>query len=388
MKANRINRIAPIILTGVNTSIIPLFNLIISYWVILYYGAFLWGQFIAYFLWMNIAAHIASFGSKEYLLRQFSNDGNRLSENWSASFNSRLLFIIFFSIILFFFPITIERIGYIVIWMISRFVSQSFEPIIIYQKKYFKSIISELTGWCFILFSLYDSLNLSLTDLLRIYAIAEFMKGSILAIWNYREVNFKIKFEIDYTWLKEAFPFFLIGFAGLLQSRSDQLIATFYLSGKDLAFYQIYISIILLLQSIAYFIIQPYLKNLYRVSIVIIEKFSLKLVAFGALLIPILLLTCAQALEIFYGYTASKLQLITGYITIVCFFYYIPFIYSLYKIKEEKLVLINNVVFISINLIGLPFIFPNFGIDGAFTLIALVQIIQAIVYRYQVKKRI
>ena len=388
MKANRISRIAPIILTGVNTSIIPLFNLIISYWVIRYYGAFLWGQFIAYFLWMNIAAHIASFGSKEYLLRQFSNDGNRLSEDWSASFNSRFLFIIFFSIILFFFPITIERIGYIVIWMITRFVNQSFEPIIIYQKKYLKSIISELTGWCFILFSLYDSLNLSLTDLLRIYAIAELIKVSILAIWNYREVNFKLKFEIDYTWLKEAFPFFLIGFAGLLQSRSDQLIATFYLSGKDLAFYQIYISIILLLQSIAYFIIQPYLKNLYRVSIVIIEKFSLKLVAFGALLIPILLLTCAQALEIFYGYTASKLQLITGYITIVCFFYYIPFIYSLYKINEEKLVLINNVVFISINLIGLPFIFPNFGIDGAFTLIALVQIIQAIVYRYQVKKRI
>jgi len=388
MKANRISRIAPIILTGVNTSIIPLFNLIISYWVISYYGAFLWGQFIAYFLWMNIAAHIASFGSKEYLLRQFSNDGNRLSEDWSASFNSRLLFIIFFSIILFFFPITIERIGYIVIWMITRFVNQSFEPIIIYQKKYLKNIISELTGWSIILFSLYDSLNLSLTDLLRIYAIAELIKGSILAIWNYREVNFKIKFEIDYTWLKEAFPFFLIGFAGLLQSRSDQLIATFYLSGKDLAFYQIYISIILLLQSIAYFIIQPYLKNLYRVSIVIIEKFSLKLVAFGALLIPILLLTCAQALEIFYGYTASKLQLITGYITIVCFFYYIPFIYSLYKINEEKLVLINNVVFISINLIGLPFIFPNFGIDGAFTLIALVQIIQAIVYRYQVKKRI
>ena len=146
MKANRINRIAPIILTGVNTSIIPLFNLIISYWVILYYGAFLWGQFIAYFLWMNIAAHIASFGSKEYLLRQFSNDGNRLSENWSASFNSRLLFIIFFSIILFFFPITIERIGYIVIWMISRFVSQSFEPIIIYQKKIFQEYYIR-TNW-------------------------------------------------------------------------------------------------------------------------------------------------------------------------------------------------------------------------------------------------
>jgi hypothetical protein len=144
----------------------------------------------------------------------------------------------------------------------------------------------------------------------------------------------------------------------------------------------------LLLQSIAYFIIQPYLKNLYRVSTVIIEKFALKLVGFGAILIPILLLVCAQVLEILYGYTVSKLQLITGYITIVCFFYYIPFIYSLYKIKEEKLVLINNVVFISINLIGLPFIFPIFGVDGAFVLIALVQIIQAIVYRYQVKKRI
>jgi hypothetical protein len=51
-------------------------------------------------------------------------------------------------------------------------------------------------------------------------------------------------------------------------------------------------------------------------------------------------------------------------------------------------VLINNVIFISINLLGLPFIFPNFGIDGAFTLIALVQIAQAIIYRYQVKKRI
>jgi O-antigen/teichoic acid export membrane protein len=388
MKANRISRVAPILLTGINTSIIPLFNLVVSYWVIRYYGAFLWGQFIAYFLWMNIATHIASFGSKEYLLRQFSNDGNHLSEDWNASFNSRLVLLFLFTITIFFFPITIERISYIAIWMISKFINQSFEPVIIYQKKYFKSIVSELTGWCFILFSLYKSNNLSLTDLLKIYATAELLKCLILSLWNYKEIKVRLRFQLDATWLKNAFPLFLIGFAGLLQSRSDQLIATFYLAGKDLAFYQIYISILLLLQSIAYFVIQPYLKNLYRVSIVVIEKFSLKLVGLGAILIPILLLLCSQALEIFYGYTVSKLQLITGYISIVCFFYYIPFIYSLYKIKEEKLVLINNVIFISINLIGLPFIFPNFGIDGAFTLIALVQIVQAIVYRYQVKKRI
>jgi O-antigen/teichoic acid export membrane protein len=388
MKANKISRVAPILLTGINTSIIPLFNLLVSYWVIRYYGTFLWGQFIAYFLWMNIATHIASFGSKEYLLRQFSNDGNHLSEEWSASFNSRLVLLFLFTITIFFFPITIERISYISIWMISKFINQSFEPVIIYQKKYFKSIVSELTGWCFILFSLYKSNSLSLTDLLKIYAIAELLKCLILSLWNYKEVKLRLRFQLDATWIKNAFPLFLIGFAGLLQSRSDQLIATFYLSAKDLSFYQIYISILLLLQSIAYFIIQPYLKNLYRVSIVVIEKLSIKLVGFGAILIPILLLLCSQALEIFYDFKVSKLQLITGYISIVCFFYYIPFIYSLYKIKEEKLVLINNVVFISINLIGLPIIFPNFGIDGAFTLIAVVQIAQAIIYRYQVKKRI
>jgi len=186
MKANKISRVAPILLTGINTSIIPLFNLLVSYWVIRYYGTFLWGQFIAYFLWMNIATHIASFGSKEYLLRQFSNDRNHLSEEWSASFNSRLVLLFLFTITIFFFPITIERISYIAIWMISKFINQSFEPVIIYQKKYFKSIVSELTGWCFILFSLYKSNNLSLTDILKIYAIAELLKCLILSLWNYK----------------------------------------------------------------------------------------------------------------------------------------------------------------------------------------------------------
>jgi O-antigen/teichoic acid export membrane protein len=222
---------------------------------------------------------------------------------------------------------------------------------------------------------------LSSIFLMHLFAFAEIFKFAIVAIYFRKEVTPLPRFAIDFTHIKDSSVFFLIGFAGLLHSRIDQLIATKYLLPSSLAFYQILMSILLLFQSIAYFIVQPFLKNLFRLHINSIKQISIKLFIIGSLISPFFLVGAGFMLSNFYAFSFTPILLIAGYFFVLPFFYYIPFIYILYKKKEEKKVLILNLIIVMINLMCLPFIFPSYGIEGALTFSSILQIIQAFVFR-------
>lgn len=376
------SRLKSVIFSGLNAAVSPISSLVISYIVVHNYGSNLWGTFIQQLLWLNIAAHIAAFGSKEYLLRKFANNPSEYSEYWQQSFNARFNFLFLFTLLILLLKLNTETCISLIIWLLCRFIYQSYDPLIAWHRKFSVNIVCELVGGIFIVSMIFLSQKqLSSLFLMHLFSLAEIIKFVIVAIYFRSEVTPIPKLTFDITHLKGSAFFFLIGFAGLLHSRTDQLVATKYLLPSSLAFYQILMSMLLVFQSVAYFVVQPFLKNLLRFQIDSIKLLAIKLFIFGSLICPFFLIGAEYILTHFYSFTFTPILLIAGYFFVLPLFYYMPFIYFLYKCHDEKRVLFVNLTIVLLNLICLPFIFPTYGIEGALTFNGVLQIIQAFIFR-------
>jgi O-antigen/teichoic acid export membrane protein len=382
INSKHLSRVKQIIFSGLNAAVSPISSLLISYIVVHNYGPNLWGSFIKQLLWLNVAAHVAAFGSKEFLIRKFANDPSAYYQCWQNSFNARFNFIILFALAILLLKLNTQTCFTLIGWLLCRFIYQSYDPLIAWHRKFSVNILCELAGGLVIvLMILIFKKYLSALLLLQLFSLAEFLKFAIVAIYFRIDVTPLPKFTFDFTHLKDSSFFFLIGFAGLLHSRVDQLIATKYLLPSSLAYYQILMSLLLIFQSIAYFVIQPFLKNLYRLHIDSIKQLGIKLFIFGSLVCPFLLLGAGFILSHFYSFTFTPFLLIAGYFFVLPFFYYMPYIYYLYKSQKESNVLLVNLTIVLLNLLCLPFIFPKFGLEGALTFSAILQTIQAFTFR-------
>ncbi|CAN5584316.1 hypothetical protein BH11BAC2_BH11BAC2_09050 [soil metagenome] len=375
-------RLLPILMTGVSAGLTPVISLLVSLLVVRLYGAILWGDFIQEFLWMNLAAHLMVFGSKDLLLRNFSLDPSAAVIHWQSSIKSRTPFLFLLAMILVLAPISLIHGVWILGWIIFRFIYQSFEPAIIFRRKFHYTIIAEIAGGIFLIAAIgLWKTSLSTLMLIKIFTLAEVIKTVLMGLIQRNDFPLSISIGLDFTQLKLAAPFFLIGFTGLLHSRTDQLIATHFLPASQLAFYQIMMSILLMGQSVAYFIVQPYLQNLYRMSDETISKVALNLLIAGSILTPIMILFGSVLMHYCYHFEGDYTMMIYGFFFILPFFYSIPYIYALYKINEEKKVLLINSSVIVINILCLPYIFSTQSLSTVLLFNALLQILQAIVFR-------
>jgi len=381
-------RIKSILLTGLSAGVTPVFSLLISLVIVNNYGALLWGDFVQLLLWLNVGAHLAAYGSKEYLLRKFSNEPSETTEHFKSSLTSRLPLVFLITLIFIALPFFgLNRSLWMFLWLLFRFIYQSYDAVIIWKRKFkFTILIESISGFTLILIFQNWHGNISSLNLLQCFAIAEIVKAVFIMIFNQKEYLPSITFRFDFTQLKESSLFFFIGFAGILHSRVDQLLATRFLSSTDLAFYQILMSMLLMSQSIGYFILQPFVKNLYRLSEESINKIALKLLLIGGLLTPFLVLTIGFISTSYYHFEIKSSIIIGGFIFIVPFFFSIAYIYSLYKMKVEMQVVWVNLFVILLNIGILPFIFPIYGISGAIIFAATLQVLRAITFRFLAKR--
>ncbi len=371
-----------------NAGVTPVFSLLISLIIVRNYGSLLWGDYVQVLLWLNIGAHFAAYGSKEFLLRKFSNNPSESTSDFKSSITARLPIVILIGLSFIALPyFGLYRSLWMFLWLLCRFIYQSYDAVIIWKRKIEFNIFIELTtGLALLLIFKYWQGNISTLDLLKWFALAEILKAIIMIVFNHNDYIPSFSLGLDFTQLKESSLLFLIGFAGLLHSRVDQLLATHFLPSTELAFYQILMSMLLMSQSIGYFILQPFVKNLYRLSEESINKIALKLLFIGGLSAPALVITIGYILSELYQFEITSYILIGGFIFIVPFFFSIAYIYSLYKMKVEKQVLYVNLIIIFLNLLILPFVFPRYGISGAIIFASSLQVLQAITFRILAKR--
>lgn len=195
--------------------------------------------------------------------------------------------------------------------------------------------------------------------------------------------EFKLSFTgFEYAYFILAFPFFLMEFTGLLQSKADLICVTFFLSKERIAQYQVYINFLLLLQSSAGFILAPYLKNIYRLKKDSIRKLSVKLLSFGIALAAISTYFISVFIRYFYHFSIPTVTLLLGAFFIIPIFYYITIVYQLLKINRQKIVLFINIAGTIISFILNIILIPHSsdGISGAILAITITQWLLLLMY--------
>jgi O-antigen/teichoic acid export membrane protein len=206
---------------------------------------------------------------------------------------------------------------------------------------------------------------LTLETLLLVYAAANLLKAGLL--WRRFRAEARPARWVgpSLRWLRAAFPFFLLGFSGLLQSRVDLYFVSAYLPPGEIGRYQVFINFMIYLQSGAGLILVPFLKALYRLTYSRLVSLSLRMLALGGLVAGIALPLLAVGLRQVYGLRYAPGFFLAGLFIVLPLYFYAPIIYALFKADRPLTVVAANLVGVGVNVGLMSWWLPAHGALGA-----------------------
>jgi len=372
-------RIFLIIVNSIKQTMGQFISLLLSFFVIHYYSKDLWGNFSSYFIYINICLLIASWGNKDFLIREFSKTPNKIAHLLYLLFNTRLILVLLLIVT----TLTIYPLNeslFLIIWLLSCYISQSLEVFWIYKRDYFQSISIEFISFLGFMVLLYTKNDLNIFALIKFYSYYQITRTILYIIFYFKELK-KIHFKINKTYLITAFPFFLLSFVGFLQSRTDFLMIIFFEKNENIAIYQVINTYFILIHALGTFMIFPFMKNLYRLNKKSMYSAQKLITTFAPYIVITCLIFLYLLIHFFYNFNLDFYYYIIGFfITLPPYFYAVKII-QLFKENKQKIVLKIGIKAILINSI-LTFIllFLNFGLKGALIGSAIAQIYTATQY--------
>ena len=360
-----------------------LFNLVLSWVVIRYYHQDWWGIIVGLQLIQYFATNMADWGNKPFLLREFSRKPYQLYDLWRTSLITRSMLLAIILSVIFAFDYSFVVLLNLVLWILFRSVQQSFESVIIYQKRFFLIIWIELVSMlllsgCLIIYQHILSFEYILWMISAIY----FLKACTIIFIYYTEIFRHVKkWKPDISILKQSLPFMLLGLVALLQAKSDLLCIIFYLDKDQVASYQILMSFILLLLTLPSMIFTPFIKNIYRINDTAFRALHTKSILAGIVLTTAGLPAVYIVLEYFYKLHFDFLTYVFSYVYVLSTFFYFLYIYVLYKGEKQQMVMWGSFAAVVLNVAGCLLLIPMMGISGAMLANCISQIFSWIIYQ-------
>jgi len=368
-------RLYPVALNGFRTILNPLLAIGFSFVVVRYFSKELWGNFVEYMLFFFIASIVTSWGNKTYLMRAFSQNPKNIIIDWQEFFLARVwLCGIFVIPILFLYPC--HLIVYLILWLLSSFIYNSFLVIIYYNRDYIKSISIEVVGFVILVAQLYflnDRINLDV--LIRSYAISIVIKVMMSIIYYHRFIHFK-EVKFNFNVLKLGLPFFLLAISGFLQSKIDVYAFNIFYDGKLLGEYQIISGFFIFSQSLVTVIMFPYLKNIYRMQNKTILKIKKTTITYGILINLTITIFIYYILLLLFDIKLTLTQAIIGFFVGLPPYIYSMHVFYLFKQKMERKVVQISIYCLSLNFVlSLVLLALDFDITGVLLANAAAQIL-------------
>jgi O-antigen/teichoic acid export membrane protein len=373
-------RLSLVITNSLNSLLLPLFNVLISLWVVRLASVDLWGAFVELLIVAQLGAHVLAWGNKEYLLRAFSFDPGRVILTWRSNLLTRLALFPAFALIVMLLSWSPVQMLLLMLWTLGLMLCQSFEVLIVYRRAFVASIWIEL-GAIAVMLAVITVLGarLTLDGLLLLFAGVTLGKAAALAL-SFRQESLAATVDsvswqgrLDFSYFGAALPFFLLGFSGMLQSRIDLYSVSLFLPEREVGQYQVFINLMIYLQAIANFVLMPFVKSLYRLDYGAIGRVSVRLLGLGVLLAPPALLGVNWLLSRVYAIDLPPLFLLLGALYVLPVYYYLPTIYGLYKADRQNTVLWVNLSGCALNLLLSLFLVQHMGAIGALLAATLVQ---------------
>ena len=359
-------------------AVLPILNLAVSLAVIRLVSAERWGGFVSWLIIAQFAAHIANWGNRDYLLRRFSRAETTSASDWHSSLQTRVILLIFFAFTSPLWGWGLPKSALLILWALLLFLRQSFDVFITFYRTFLLAFALELIGIALTVAAIISWRDtLTVEQLVLVFCATTFLK-TLALLWRFRsDVKPSPKqglLRIDYNLhLRQAGPFFLLGFSGLLQARIDLYSVDAFLSAEKLAQYQPFTNWLIYVQAIANFIVLPFVKNIYNAPYAILLKQSRRLFALGCLITPPAIWGIRWAFINVYQFNLPPAIWVLGGLYILPIYFYLVLIYTLYKADRERWVIGFNLGFAALNL-GLNLLLvPRLGMVGATAATVVVQ---------------
>lgn len=350
----------------------PLLSSVVSAVVVRVASAELWGQLVNPLILVTFSAHILAWGNKEYLLRGFAQQPGRLAEQWQTSLLTRLALWPLFVLVVLAQGTPPGRAAWLAVWCLALLLAQSYDVLVLYRRDFTAALLIEAGGLVVVLALILAGRTMpGLDRLIILLALGQAAKAAAYAGRFGSSVagRWRGRFDRRYYWL--ALPFFLLGFSGMLNSRIDLYAVTYFRPPAEIARYQVLINLVLYLQALSAFVLQPFLKGLYRLRYSAILKIGGQMALLGALILPPGVLAMALLVRLVYGFAFSADYFLYALLMLLPTYAFIPIIYALYKANRQTLVLGGNILGSLLNLGFNLALLPRVGLVGALMASAL-----------------
>jgi O-antigen/teichoic acid export membrane protein len=269
----------------------------------------------------------------------------------------------------------------------AQILHQSYAALITYRRDFLFSALVELLGLAALLtaFFIWEA-NLNVEFLVQAFTLSVVGKA-ILLLWRYRKITWGRSMGennlIQPRYFVLAFPFFLLGLSGMLNSRVDLYAVNYFLTAQDVGQYQVFTTFLLYLQAVAGFIVIPFVTTIYRLQQATIHKLSLGMMLIGILIIPPGLLVLSGLLRGLYGIELSYPFFIFGGLATLPIYFNSPIIYGMFKADRQMIVLWVNITAVLLNLLLNFLLLPRWGLIGAIIATAIVKWLSLAMYAIQ-----
>lgn len=381
------NKLTPILGNSLYQLLPGLVNQVLAFFVIKQSGATNWGQLVSLQLVYYIAAHIVSWGNKDYLLLQFSKHPAKINHYLQQSTLTRALVLLLPTLILILVYYPFQTAIYLAGWIVLRFVAQAMEAVITYEKNFSLALHSEAAAFVLLLFGLtFWHNNLSFQEALLLVLLSHVGR----VIWLMPNLISRLKgmslkqLEPAHLWV--SVPFLLMGLIALLQLKTDLYVMNELSTKSITGSYQVLMSFVAIFLAFPGFIINPFVKNVYRLQTPQIKTLQFKFIGLG-LMISVL----TTPVLWFLMYYVYQLNFSAVTYLLITFLICLPFVYAfdiykLYKANLQNKVLVINVVGISIVFLCCLLLIPLWPINGALMAQLLAQIFLVLLLKHHAAK--
>jgi O-antigen/teichoic acid export membrane protein len=362
-------------------------NIIISTIIIRFYFPEWWAQITVLQLYMFLGNYLCAWGNREVLIREFSNQPAKITQLWMESFSGRMLLLVPILVGAFIVPVTFIESSLLVLWIVLKYFTQSFEAPIIYFRSFVFNIVTELISLFVTLISIYlFNQTLSYVNVLLAISLGYFIKPLIL-IFKFKFLfSFRYSIHFDYKNLSRTFPFMMIGFVGILQQKIDMVSVLWLLPKIEIAKYQIFNSLLLFIHGIPGFILVPFMKSAYRLPQSSHKKIQSLLSLFGIFISSTGILLVYTLVKYLYHFDLAVSIYFLGFLFLLITYFYTFKIFLFFKENKQKSAMIINFITVGINFILCYFFIEHWNIEGAVLANVITQMIILVIYHYPISK--
>lgn len=324
-----------------------------------------WGAFVLIMVWTLLVVQIATWGNKEFLLREFACAKSLIAPSWWTSLFQRLFVCCISGIVLFWFAPASEYAKSAMLWAFLLVIHQSFDALIIYEKRFTSATVIEVISTAIMTIGILTQDGFINVSFLLWVAIGTTALRVVCYGLLYRKVITPFKWHSTPNLLVKSLPFFMVSLTGFISSRFDQFLVSMLLPLDDLAQYQVYMVCLLHLQMTSSALTIPHVRSLIQGKAYQAIKFGLRTLK---LLVPVIVpsFVLIHGILLFvYDFSLEPWEIALGILYVMPTALYQPIVYYYFGRRKEWTVVAVTIVSSMSGLLAALFLIPNFGRVGA-----------------------